>query len=204
MGLAVVPDANAAGRIGPNAVTRIAEALASQGGAALCRHVFSTAGLAHHLGTPPEAMVPDEDVARLHQAMIGHLGLAAAAAVSKQAGHLTAEYLLARRIPRAAQIMLGLFPGRFALWMLLKAIGQHAWTFAGAGTFSWRSGTVFRLSIRGGPVSRHIDAECPVCSYYAATFEWLFRRIISQRITVVEIRCEAMGDPACVFEVRFS
>jgi divinyl protochlorophyllide a 8-vinyl-reductase len=84
------------------------------------------------------------------------------------------------------------------------AIERHAWTFAGAGEFSWKPGKIYRLAIRGGPVSRHIDADCPVCSYYAATFERLFRRIISNRLKVTELRCEAMGDPACVFEVRFA
>jgi divinyl protochlorophyllide a 8-vinyl-reductase len=204
MDLAAAPHVVSAGRIGPNAITRIAEALVIGVDPAMCERVFQAAGLQHHLRTPPEAMVPDEDVARLHGALVSHLGLPEAAAVSTHAGHLTAEYLLANRIPRAAQIGLGLLPWRLALRCLLRAIERHAWTFAGAGAFNWTPGTVYQLAIRGGPVSRHIEADCPVCGYYAATFERLFGRIISPRIQVVEIRCEAMGDPACLFEVRFT
>jgi divinyl protochlorophyllide a 8-vinyl-reductase len=190
-------------RIGPNAITRIAEALAGMAGPEARRRVFLMAQLLPHLQHPPEAMVPDDEVARLHEALVVELGPARAAQISAEAGRLTAEYLLANRIPQIAQRMLGLLPRRAALWVLLKAIEHHAWTFVGGGSFSWQAGTIFRLSLQGGPVCRNLKTDCPACAYYAATFEHLFRKIISADIDVIETACEAMGDPACVFEVRF-
>lgn len=188
-------------RIGPNAVTRIAEALKLRFGALACDQVFSAAGLLHHLRKPPTHMVPDEDVAQLHAALARELGPDKARLVGAEAGRLTAAYLLDNRIPKPAQIVLGFLPARLGLKLLLKAIGRHAWTFAGAGTFSYRFGRGLILAIEGGPVCRHRSAESPVCDYYAATFETLFRAIISPRITVSETVCEAQGAQACIFNV---
>lgn len=67
-------------------------------------------------------------------------------------GRLTASYLLANRIPKPAQIVLGLLPARIGLKLLLKAIGGHAWTFAGVGTFSDRFGRLLTLAIEGEEV----------------------------------------------------
>jgi divinyl protochlorophyllide a 8-vinyl-reductase len=194
----------AVARIGPNAVTRVAEALTERLGPVACRCVFAAAGLTRHLERPPVAMVPDEDVARLHAALASELGSAEAHAVGAEAGRLTARYLLANRIPRPAQVALGLLPARLALRLLMKAIGRHAWTFAGAGRFSWRLGRHLVLAIEGGPVSRHLRSGAPVCGYYAATFETLFQAIVSPRARVVETACEAQGAKACVFTVRLA
>jgi divinyl protochlorophyllide a 8-vinyl-reductase len=188
--------------IGPNAITRLAEALALHEASDACQRVFGAAGLAHHLRQPPHAMVPDDDAARLHAALMRLLGPTRAATVSLTAGRLTAQYLLAHRIPLMAQRAIGLLPRRLALRALLMAISRHAWTFAGGGRFSWRAGRVYRLMLTGGPICRHLHAEAPACAYYAATFEHLFRRIISPALDVVETECEAMGHTACVFEVR--
>ncbi len=191
----------AAGRIGPNAVTRLAEALARTGDGAAER-VFAAAGLLGHLAQPPDRMVPDDDVARLHEALRREFGCRRAADVADQAGRLTADYLLANRIPALAQRILRLLPAPLALALLLKAIGRHAWTFAGRGRFGWRrEGRTFILSLAGGPVSRDTTAESPVCAYYAATFERLFQVILRRPVAVIETACEATGAPACEFTV---
>ena len=191
--------AQGAALIGPNAVTRLAEALADR---AAAERVFGAAGLRRYLADPPTRMVPDEEVARLHAALRRELGGATAAAIGDRAGRLTADYLLANRIPRAAQRLLGLLPARLALGLLLRAIGQHAWTFAGRGRFSWRrEGGDFVLSLAGGPVGRDAKADAPVCAYYAATFERLFQAILRKPVMVVETACEATGAPACEFTV---
>lgn len=201
-----VPAPEAGGRIGPNAVTRVAEALLHRHGRAMQARVFNAAGLAHHLARPPDAMIPDRDVAELHRALRGELGLAEALEVGAEAGRLTAVYLLANRIPRVAQLALCAMPSRLALRLLLQAIGRHAWTFAGSGRFSFSlheksSEVAATLAIEGGPVSRLVKGDSPACSYYAATFETLFKAIISSRASVVETRCEAQGAESCLFAV---
>ncbi len=189
-----------AGRIGPNAVTRLAEALSAAGADA--ERIFAGAGLLRHLASPPREMVPDEDVAALHASLRHELGLPQAARIAEQAGRLTADYLLANRIPALAQRLLWLLPSRLALGLLLRAIARHSWTFAGRGRFAWRrEGAIFVLTLAGGPVSRDVEAEAPVCAYYAATFERIFGAILHRPVRVVETACEATGAAACEFSV---
>jgi divinyl protochlorophyllide a 8-vinyl-reductase len=192
-------------RIGPNAVTRLAEALRMLCGEVQTQAIFADAGALHHLLRPPEKMVPDDDVATLHKVLHEHLGHERAVRVGAEAGRLTGLYLLANRIPPLAQSILRRMPRRLALRVLMRAIGGHAWTFAGAGRFDWRmSPAGATLSIAGGPVSRYIVADGPACAYYAATFTTIFAAIIDRNVRVEEVACEASGASACVFEVALS
>jgi divinyl protochlorophyllide a 8-vinyl-reductase len=188
-----------ASRIGPNAVTRLAEALGDD----RAQDVFAMAGLAHRLDVAPTRMVPEAEVTALHRAARDALGDDAADAASREAGRLTALYLLGNRIPRPLQFALKLLPPSFAARILTGAIARHAWTFAGSGSFRVVHGTPMRLEIAGGPIPRAGAADHPVCGYYAATFETLFRALVSPRTQVAEVACEAMGAPACVFELRW-
>jgi divinyl protochlorophyllide a 8-vinyl-reductase len=197
---ATAPESEA--RIGPNAITRMAEAASTIIGHERSHALFIRAGLAHHWRAPPEHMVRDSDVAILHRTLFEVHGSETAAAISAEAGRLTADYLLGNRIPRGAQVLLKAFPRRPALRLLIKAIARHAWTFSGRGTFTWtETPKGFRLRICDGPVSRLIRADAPVCHYYAATFERLLRRIGGDRIRVTETDCQAAGAPACSFLV---
>jgi len=186
-------------RIGPNAVTRLAEAL----GPDRARDVFGAAGLSARLAEPPGRMVPEGEVVALHRAARACLGEPAADAASREAGRLTALYLLANRIPRPLQAVLKRLPAGLAARILTKAIGNHAWTFAGSGRFRVVHGRPMRLEVEGGPIPRAGAADHPVCGYYAATFETLFRALVSPRTHVAEVACEATGAPACVFELRW-
>ncbi len=190
--------AEAGARIGPNAVTRLAEALGAAAPA-----IFAAAGLAHRLATPPEAMVPEAEVTALHRALRAGLSPEAADRVAREAGRRTALYLLAHRIPRAMQALLRRLPPALAARLLLRAIGRHAWTFAGSGRFRILPGTPPRFAIEHGPIARAGAAAHPVCGYYAATFETLCATLVSPRARVEEIACEAMGAPACLFALRW-
>ena len=188
-------------RIGPNAITRVAEALDARFGSA--EEVFADAGLAHHLVTPPSEMVDERDVIALQRALRLRLGLTEARAVSFDAGLRTGDYLLAHRIPRPAQRVLRLLPPGPASRMLLKAVGKHAWTFSGSGVFSFTTGRPLQVSIAGCPICRGSQAQEPVCDFYAGAFERLFRTLVSRRTEVREVACQAQGAPACVFEMSW-
>lgn len=192
-----------AGRIGPNAITRVAQALPPLVGSAQARVVFQRAGLLHYLHQPPSSLVQEAEVARLHQALRATLGPHTAGEVARRAGRLTADYLLARRIPGPVQWLLKRLPAPWAARLLLQAIGRHAWTFAGSGQFSARAGRPVQLVIRGNPLCQGLQAEQPACSFYTATFERLFQVLVHRRATVVETACEARGDAECRFEVRW-
>jgi len=188
-------------RIGPNAIIRVGEALAARFGSAA--EVFADAGLAHYLATPPTQMVDEREVIALQQALRLRLGLTEARAVSFDAGLRTGDYLLAHRIPRPAQRVLRLLPPGPASRMLLKAVGKHAWTFSGSGEFSFTAGRPVRVSIAGCPICRGSQATEPVCDFYTATFERLFRVLVSRRTEAREVACQALGAPACVFEMSW-
>ena len=152
-------------------------------------------------------MVDEREVIALHAALRADLGAAEARRVADEAGCRTATYLLAHRIPAAAQRLLKVLPAGLAARALLRAIGGHAWTFAGSGRFSAQvTGDRARpvvLTIAHNPLCRGVLSAEPGCDYYRAVFEVLFRTLVHGGATVVETACEACGDPACVFEVRW-
>lgn len=191
-------------RIGPNAINRIAEAITTEFGEARAQQIFSDAGLAAYLSEPPEQMVEERDVSRLHQVVRSAFAPESAAHISWMAGSLTADYLLAHRIPTPAQRLLRLLPPRYAARQLLSAIAKHAWTFAGSGTFRYKNGHPTRITITGCPICADAPAsDTPVCDYYAATFAGIFSALVSPSTRVVEVACQATGSPACVFEISW-
>ena len=197
----------AAGRIGPNAITRVAEVLPERVGTAATLALFEAAGLVHHLRQPPQAMVDESDVWSLHDALRRQLGWPLAREVAREAGTRTGSYLLAHRIPRLVQRLLKVLPARVAARVLCSAITRHAWTFAGSGSFATafavEPGVPVRLRIRDNPMCRDVQAETPMCDFYAAVFERLFRELVHPRARVTETACEACGAEACTFDIRW-
>lgn len=190
-------------RIGPNAITRMTEALVAEIGEAPTARLYARAGLTRYLSHPPEEMVDERDVIALHRLVRDSLGRERAADVSAVAGRLTGDYLLANRIPRSVQTMLHLMPRRLASSTLLGAISRNAWTFVGSGTFAATTDARgASITITDCPLCRDARATEPICRYYAATFERLFQTLVHPRTTVTETQCRATGDRACVFEVR--
>ncbi len=181
-------------------MTRLAEALSKAGDSADHR-VFAAAGLLR-ISPARRGRWCRTRCRRASRGAPRGVGLPQAARIADQAGRLTADYLLANRIPGLAQRTLGLLPPTLALGLLLRAIGRHSWTFAGRGRFGWRrEGETFILTLAGGPVSRDVEAEAPVCAYYAATFERIFAVILRRPVLVVETACQATGAAACEFTV---
>ena len=191
-------------RIGPNAVTRVAEVLVERFGAPRMAAIFGRAGLAHYVDALPTQMIDEAEVIHLHAELRATLDVAAARDVLREAGRRTGDYLLAHRIPRPVQGLLKCLPPALAARVLLAAITRHAWTFAGSGRFEVLGHTPVRVSISGNPLARAVHADAPQCDYYSATFERLFCALVSRSSTVVEICCETAGAVACVFEVRWS
>jgi divinyl protochlorophyllide a 8-vinyl-reductase len=190
------------GRIGPNAITRVAQALRDEVGDAATRAVFTHAALADALDDPPTAMVDEADVRRLHVELRDAIGPERAARVAREAGRLTGDYLLANRIPRPAQAVLKRLPAALAERALLAAVGRHAWTFAGSGRFAATPGSPTVVEIADNPLCRGVLADAPACHYHAATFERLWRTLVSPHTRVIETACCATGAPSCRFELR--
>jgi divinyl protochlorophyllide a 8-vinyl-reductase len=164
------------GRIGPNAIIRLAEAARDRMGPACCACVFRDAGLGAYLDAPPERMVLEGEVVALYAALEGRAG-PQAPGIAADAGRRTADYLLAHRIPKPVQWVLKRLPPPVAARILLGAIGKHAWTFAGTGRFTAQGGS--RVAVEGGPFADPGPAAEPLRAFYAAVFERLFRRLVS-------------------------
>ncbi|WP_257170103.1 bacteriochlorophyll 4-vinyl reductase [Bradyrhizobium sp. SRS-191] len=192
---------HAAGRIGPNAIIQTAEALRLLLGEDATGRVFAAARLKDYLSTPPAEMVDEAEVIRLHGALRTLLDDDTARAVSGKAGQLTAAYLLANRIPKAAQRVLRLLPARLSSRALSRAISAHAWTFAGTGIFTARAGRPTVYEISHCPLCRGHHGDHAICDFYAATFETLFRTLVHPEARAREIACEAAGASACRFEI---
>lgn len=197
-------EADPRGRIGPNAILRVVEALESSSGPLAVREILERAGLSPYLESPPDAMVEEGEVSALHRALRDALGPQRARAVGRQAGHLTGDYLLANRIPPFAQTLLKALPPRLGGRLLLQAIARNAWTFAGNGQFTYRSGRPHRLHIAGCALCDGARSKDPLCDYYGATFERLFQTLVSRQARVIEVQCQAQGHPNCTFEVHLA
>lgn len=191
------------GRIGPNAIIRMAEALDAEIGTAATRRLFAGCGLAGYLDASPEHMIDEREVARLHAAIGAELGPDAAGIVCRSAGARTADYLLAKRIPRAAQWLLRALPARSASRLLLATIERNAWTFVGSGRLYATAQTPAQIVIVACPLCRDMSTGTSSCAYYAATFERLYRMLVHPDAVVREVRCAAAGSSACEFELRW-
>lgn len=196
----VPPDA---ARIGPNALIRTAEALTSRLGEPTCRRVLDAAGLERYAAAPPAVMVPEDEVVALHRAVRAVLDRPTADAVMHDAGVRTARYLLAHRIPRPAQRVLRALPAGLAARLLLGLIARHAWTFAGSAELQIVHGKPARVIFHGSPLARVEAGDRPVCGFYVATFETLFRALVDARTVARETACAATGAAACTLELSW-
>lgn len=194
-------DDDAVARIGPNAIIRVGEALTALHGREMAEHVFGMAHLSHYLAAPPEQMVPESEVIVLHQALRAEV--TDAARVAHDAGLRTGDYLLAHRIPKPAQHVLKWLPPALACKMLLSAVAKNAWTFVGSGHYDFAMGHPVRVTIGQCPTCRGATAEVPVCDFYTGAFQRLCQILVSPRTQVRETQCQAMGAPACQFEITW-
>ncbi len=190
--------------IGPNAITRVAEALDALSTTEIKAQVFAAAGLERYVWRPPESPVPEAEVAMLHSSLFNELPESDARRIARRAGELTASYLLAHRIPLPFQWLLRPMPNALRARLLLRAIARHAWTFAGSSAFrygvrGWTARALrihLRIEHNSACTGRHTSQ--PSCEYHRAVFERLFNTLIG-RLEVRELRCCACGADSCKF-----
>jgi divinyl protochlorophyllide a 8-vinyl-reductase len=106
-------------RIGPNAVIQLIVALAALGETEAMARLFKESGREAWLEAPPEEMIPASEAARLHVGLRRILPRSRAEVALATAGHLTADYLLANRIPGVAQAFFKVLPPRLTPGLLL-------------------------------------------------------------------------------------
>ena len=184
----------AAGVIGPNAVLQHAAVIRRHGGEARLAALMAAAAL-DRLPTG-DAMIPEAEAAALHRAL---RTAPDAEALEREAGTATADYILAHRIPAAAQRLLKALPAPLAAPLLSRAIARNAWTFAGSGSFERRTSWTFAL--RDNPLVRGETSVMPLCVWHAVVFEWLYRVLVAPDCRCRETACAATGAAECRFEI---
>ncbi|MCV3271314.1 bacteriochlorophyll 4-vinyl reductase [Roseobacter sinensis] len=190
----------AEGLIGPNAVLQMLPQIERLGGRDRVDRMLAAAGI---LEVPDgSAMIPEGDAARLHR-LIRAEEPVLAPELAAAAGDATARYILAHRIPKAAQHLMRVLPAWGAVRLLSRAIAAHAWTFAGSGEFSAQS--PWRFEILSNPVIRGEVSTTPLCAWHAAVFEGLYRTLVHPACRCVETRCGAQpGCDTCAFEISLA
>jgi divinyl protochlorophyllide a 8-vinyl-reductase len=194
---AAASDPGAQGRIGPNAISQLIAPLHKAVGPAASEAIFARAGIGRLLKEPPADMVPELAVRALFEALQAELGEQEAARVLGEAGEGTALYVLKHRIPAPVQYLLKALPAMAAGPLLLKAIGKHAWTFAGSGTFSAAGAGPAHIEIANNPIAT------PGCPWHQAVFHTLFATLVSPAVRVDHPECQRQGAHSCRFTVYF-
>ena len=185
------------GLIGPNAVLQLVPLLDRAGGPDWRATLMARAGL--EALPDGSGMIPEAPVARLHQALRRDRP-DLAAGLGWQAGLATGDYILAHRIPRAAQALLKALPWKLSARLLSQAIARNAWTFAGSGQFLVISPLVFEL--RANPLVRGEVADHPICDWHRGVFTRLYQSLVHPHLTCIEPRCCAAGHASCRFELH--
>jgi len=168
--------------VGPNAIIQTEAALVAAWGREATDRLMAAAGLAHYRNAPPTALVPEAEPARLFAAIRAARPAAEADAVLREAGRLTANYILAHRIPQPAQRLLRALPLAIAVRALLAAIRAHAWTFAGSGHVTIGIGFTAKLAIDRNPLAT------PGCPWHVGVLETLFRNTVAPATRVTHCR----------------
>ena len=165
-------------RIGPNSVLQLAPAMDHIAGTGARRALFAPLGF----DPLPDAtsMIDEARVATLHGAL-RRQHPENAREIFVAAGQGTGDYILAHRIPHAAQTLLRALPARVAAPILTRAILAHGWTFCGTGTLSAKSGPPVVFTLSDNPIIRGESAPAPLCHWHAAVFERLFSRLVHPR-----------------------
>jgi len=185
------------GLIGPNAVLQLVPLLDRAGGTDWRDMLMARAGL--DIMPDGFGMIAETPVARLHQALRRDRP-DLAAQLGWQAGLATGDYILAHRIPAAAQRLLKMLPWRLSARLLSQAIARNAWTFAGSGKFLVITPLIFEL--RANPLVRGEVSDHPLCDWHRGVFTRLFQTLVHPHLTCHEPRCCAMGHASCRFEMR--
>lgn len=184
----------AGGRVGPNAVIRLGEAMIAIAGRPAAERLYAEAGVPELLDAPPAEMIDETVPARLFDVLWRDWPAEHAGRVSREAGRLTADYVYANRIPRIARTVLPVLPRWAASRLLLSAIERSAWTFAGSG--ACRTGPGLTVTIGANPLAM------PGCVWHRAVFARLFERLVAPGTRVEQTACCLDGAPACRFVIH--
>jgi divinyl protochlorophyllide a 8-vinyl-reductase len=191
-------------QIGPNALIQTVTALRAIYDDDQTAAILARSGQLSLMDEHPADMVPECEFDRLVQAMADALGEDCARRVLHRSGALTADYLLAHRIPGLFQRLLRFLSHPWgsqglAMRLLLLAVSKNAWTFVGSGAFSYGFGD--RAVIR---VVSSIHPVGAASGFYGGTFERLVHSLIDAEACVYFVYAAPDNPNLCEYIVEYS
>lgn len=177
--------------IGPNAVLKTVEVMEERLGHAKTAAILADAQISRL--PSGDHMIPEVEALRLHRWLALHDPMGALV-IAEEAGTRTADYIVARRIPRAAGRLLRRLPARAAAPLLMAAIRKHAWTFVGAGGFA--AADAWHFTIDRSVARDTLPPSESLFVWYAAVFTRLYRELVAQDCTCRMIEPDVPCDMA--------
>ena len=186
------------GMIGPNTVLQLTPLLERRLGRPERVRLMMLAGI-HDLPSD-QGLMDERPAARLHE-QLRRAHPAMAPGLLRAAGQATADYIIKHRIPAPVVWLLQRLPAALSAPLLVRAIEQHAWTFAGSGRFRVLSRGPIVFELADNPLVCGERSEAPLCVWHTAVFERLWRRLVSPKAECAETACIATGDSVCRYQV---
>ena len=160
--------------IGPHAVIHAVAVMQDHLGPHATKAVLRNAMLT---GMPSGAnMIPEIAALRLHR-WLALREPVECFAIAGEAARLTADYIIANRIPAVAAWLLRILPASLSGPLLMQAIRHHAWTFVGAGQF--RPSGAWEFVIDRTHANDPVMPPESLFHWYAGVFECLYQRLVS-------------------------
>jgi len=191
----VTPSGN---RIGPNALIQTINALREFYIESQIASMLRQSNQDYLLHQSPQEMIEEGEFDRLALNLCDHIGVMPTRKVLQRSGELTADYLLAHRIPKPFQELLKVLPRQLALRLLFMSMSQNAWTFIGSGEFTYdMSGHMPVVKITSDFASMEA-----ACGFFGGTFEHLIRKLIDTRVSVRYIL--ELDQKYCQYVIHYS
>ncbi|WP_054118428.1 bacteriochlorophyll 4-vinyl reductase [Porphyrobacter sp. AAP60] len=171
--------------IGPNAVLQAVAVMEDRLGQAETQAILADA----RIGALPSGdhMIPEIEALRLHRWLALHDPVGSFT-IAEEAGARTADYIIANRIPQPAVWLLRRLPAMLAAPLLMAAIGRHAWTFIGAGSFSAQGAWAFTIDRTAA--DDPVPPPDSLFHWYAAVFTQLYLQLVAD-----DCNCTIVGAP---------
>jgi bacteriochlorophyll 4-vinyl reductase len=197
-----MPPAHGAGQgaalIGPNAVLQLVPLLDRAGGTDWRDMLLARAGL--DVLPDGSGMIPEIPVDAAASGACAGTGQIWQHSLAGRRGLATGDYILAHRIPPAAQWLLKALPWRLSARLLSRAIARNAWTFAGSGQFLVMTPLIFAL--RANPLVQRRGGGSPAMRLASGR---LHAALSDPRSSASHLPRTALlrhGPCACRFEMR--
>ncbi|MBM3162947.1 MAG: bacteriochlorophyll 4-vinyl reductase [Chlorobi bacterium] len=170
---------NTPSKIGPNSIIQTVAALEECFGKTEAEAMLERIGQGHWIGNLPSEMTEESKFHSLVCALEKEIGENRTGGILEESGRRTAAYLLRVRIPGMFQKVLKLLPPGPAFSIFLFAISKNAWTFAGSGEFSYRTGKNPEITVRVTFPSKTV-----VGNFYLGTFEALLEELVNPKTKI--------------------